>query len=275
MLANLEADEIPRSDLHLKVEGQNVKGTAGTLELARQKQDVKAVDDLCDNDSLQEAKKWDLLLKIICVGGYTGAVDTKGLLIRDYMRTRPVLQHSNPVVGVNFLCHGIHRRDISLDKELSVMLQLWEIPEQERFRAMARYYYADAHGALVFWGPKRPSSLQEALACRKDIKETSPAVPVALVTDNTRKEQWIGPGRTFETTEHVDEFCREHDFLAWCELTSRDWDSGEASVLGRAVHEVVAEIFKRGISSPRTSKSWVSRRQSEWPRMFCIKCERE
>ena len=33
-------------------------------------------------------EKSDVLLKIVCVGDYTAGADTKGLLIRDYMRTR-------------------------------------------------------------------------------------------------------------------------------------------------------------------------------------------
>ena len=212
-------------------------------------------DDLYDGEKL-EKRKWDVLLKIICVGGCTGGADTKGLLIRDYMRTRPVQRHSCPLIGVNFSCHWIQwQADPTHDKGHSIMLQLWEIPEQERFRSMARLNYRNSCGALVFWGPSRPCSLKEALACKEDIiQETSgfaTNIPLILVTDNTRRQQWIGPGKMFESTEKVDEFCQENDFVTWFELTSRDWDSGEDSVLGQAVHEVVAEIFKRRIESQK------------------------
>ena len=40
-------------------------------------------------------------------------------------------------------------------------------------------------------------------------------------------------------------FCQENDFVTWFELRSRDWDTGEDSVSGQAVHKIVEEIFKR------------------------------
>ena len=184
-------------------------------------------------------EKSDILLKIVCVGDYTAGVDTKGLLIRDYTRTRLV---------VSFIDFYIHRikweTDSTHRKRHSILLQFWEIAEQERFGCMTRVYYKGASGALVFWGPNRPSSLKGALAWKEDIqKKAGHKIPLILVTDNTRQKQWIGPGKMFDSTEKVDEFCQENDFVTWFELTSRDWDSGEDSVFGQAVHRLIGEIL--------------------------------
>ena len=193
-------------------------------------------------------EKSDVLLKIVCVGDYTAGADTKGLLIRDYMRTRPVRLHPGyrPTIGVDFCLHRIKwETDSTHRKRHSILLQFWEIAEQERFRSMTKFYYKGAHGALVFWGPNNPSSLKGALAWKEDIQKKAGChkIPHILVTDNTRQQQWIGPGKMFDSAEKVDEFCQENDFVTWFELTSRDWDSGEDSVFGQAVHRLIGEIL--------------------------------
>ncbi|KAJ7364994.1 rab32, member RAS oncoprotein [Desmophyllum pertusum] len=132
------------------------------------------------------------------------------------------------------------------EKAFSIKLQLWEIAEQERFGKVNRVFLRNSRGALVFWGTRRPSSLDEAVRWRENVKEFCPSIPCVLVTDNVAKEplQWIGPGKIFESEVALDEFCKDHGFVDHFEIKSRDWESGEKSVFGQAVNCLLVEIFK-------------------------------
>lgn len=194
-----------------------------------------------------DAKKNELLLKIICIGGCTGGVGTKGVFIDDYLHVGPpVSTYRAPLIGVKFYLKMIRWRRNEEHKPISIKLQLWEIAEQERFSNMLRVYFKDSLGALVFWGTRRPSSLDEALRWREKVKEVCPSIPCVLVTDNIAKEplQWIGTGKIFENELALDQFCKDHGFVDHFELKSRDWESGEKSVFGQAVNCLLNEIFK-------------------------------
>lgn len=193
-----------------------------------------------------EESQNELLLKIICVGGYTGGVGTKGVFIDDYLHVwPPVMTYRAPLIGVKFYLKTIKWRRSEEDKPITIKLQLWEIAEQERFSNMVRVYFKDSLGAMVFWGARRPSSLDEARLWREKVKEVCPSIPCVLVTDNITKEplQWIGPGKIFESEFALVKFCKDHAFLDHFEIKSRDWESGEKSVFGQAVNCLLNEIF--------------------------------
>ncbi|XP_078365615.1 ras-related protein Rab-38-like [Oculina patagonica] len=188
------------------------------------------------------------LVKIICVGDYTGGVGTKGVFIDDYLQVRPpVKSYRRPVVGVDFNLKTIEWQRSEAERPFLMRLQLWEIAEQERFSNMTKVYYKDSLGAIVFWGTRRPSSLEGATKWRQDIKKKLPPIPCVLVTDNTvgpEPIQWIGPGKIFESEEALDQFCKDHGFVDHFEIKSRDWESGEKSVFGQAVNRLLDEIFQ-------------------------------
>ena len=194
-----------------------------------------------------EGQEKELLLKIACVGGYTGGVGTKGVFIDDYLHVwPPVRTYRAPLIGVKFYVKVIRWRRSDENKPISIKLQLWEIAEQERFSNMVKVYFKDSLGALVFWGAGRPPSLDEALRWKEKVKEVCPTIPCVLVTDNLAKEplQWIGPGKIFESELALDQFCNDHGFVGHFEIKSRDWESGEKSVFGQAVNCLLNEIFE-------------------------------
>ena len=242
MFTRLETESTAKATKYEKPEEENrvlLQSLGAEVEMTTFKTYVPQQQETGQESNKRSAA----LLNIVCVGGYTAGVDTKGLLIRDYMRTRPVQLHAPPLLGADFyFLHRIKWETDSTDKKVhSKMLQFWEIAERKRVTSMRGIYYGDAHGALVFWGPNNPSSLKEALQWKENIQKTK--IPLILVTDNTKQQQWIGPGKMFDSTEKVDEFCQENDFVTWFELTSRDWDSGEDSVFGQAVHRLIGEIL--------------------------------
>jgi len=142
-----------------------------------------------------ETSKIDLLVKIVCVGGYTGGFRTKGVFIDDYRQVQPdVKSCRRPVVGVDF--HTMKWQRSETEKPFLTLLQFWEFAEHEHFSKLIRPFYRFSHGGLVFWGTRRPSSLDEAIKWRRDIRKHLPSIPCVLITDNVAKPgqeplQWI------------------------------------------------------------------------------------
>ena len=188
----------------------------------------------------------EALVKIICVGDYTGGARTKKTFINDYLQMRPSEKGYRPIIGVHFALKVIPRWQRTEEcKPITIRLQLWEIAEQERFSKMSRVYFKQSHGALVFWGPGNPSSLGGVPKLINNIKQVCPSIPCVLVTDNILEEPWIGSGKIFESELALDQFCKDQAFVDHFEITSRDWESGEKSVFGQAVNCLLKEIFKK------------------------------
>ena len=185
------------------------------------------------------------LVKIICVGDYTGGLG-KRVFIDDYLQVQPpVMSLRKPLIGVALYLKSIEWQRSEAEKPFLIRLQFWEIAEGERFSNMTNVYYKGSLGAIVFWGTRNPSSLEGATKWINDIRKKLPPIPCVLVTDNTVKPeplQWIGPGKIFESEEALDEFCKDHGFVDHFEIKSRDWVSGEKSVFGQAVNCLLDKI---------------------------------
>ena len=188
----------------------------------------------------------EVLVKILCVGDYTGGFRTKKTFIDDYLQMWPPKKDYGPTIGTNFALKVIPRWQSREErKPMAIRIQLWDTAEHERFLSMLRVCFKHSHGALVFWGPGNPSSLDGVPKWMKEIKKVCPSIPCVLITDNISKEpqQWIGPGEIFESELALDQFCTDHGFVDHFEITSRDWESGEKSVFGQAVNCLLKEIF--------------------------------
>ena len=213
---------------------------------------------LSQDERLEETTQQNPL-KIICVGDYTGCVRTKGVFIKDYLGIKPTAR-SHPFTCIDFYFKKIEWKKRSHLSRYSIVLQLCEIAEMERFSAMTKVYFKHSQGALVFWGPHNPSSLAGAVQWRKKIKEdVSLPIPCVLVTDNvanscTSSTKWIGAGKIFESELALDQFCKEHGFVNHFEITSRDWVSGEKSVFGQAVNCLLDEILQ---SEQKQENTWM------------------
>ena len=200
-------------------------------------------------DHLEEATEEDPL-KIVCVGGCTGGVLSKGIFIKDYLGIKPGFR-VHPFNSIDFyLKRADWRRYGGLKNYYSVVLQLSEISDLERFSAMTEVFFQHSKGAVVFWGPRHPPSLAEAVKWRTKInQEVCSPIPCVLVTENVmdtcaNSVKWIGPGNIFESELALDQFCKDHRFAGHFEIRSRDWQSGEKSVFGQAVNRLLDEILQ-------------------------------
>ncbi|KAL9976168.1 hypothetical protein ACROYT_G013429 [Oculina patagonica] len=194
-----------------------------------------------------ETSDGDCLVKIICAGDMLG-LHRKGMFINDYCQIyRPEEEYWRPLIFVDFHLKIVRRLKNEDDEPLLIRLQFWEMTEQERgFPNMTKVYYKNSLGAIVFWGTRNPSSLEGAKKWMQGIRKYQPSIPCVLVTDNVAKEplQWIGPEKIFESEEALDQFCKDHGFVDHFEIKSRDWESGEKSVFGRAVNCLLDEILQ-------------------------------
>ncbi|XP_078365616.1 ras-related protein Rab-38-like [Oculina patagonica] len=188
------------------------------------------------------------LVKIICVGDYTGGGRTQGTFIDDYLQVPPpVNSFVYSVLGANFFLKTMEWQRSEAERPFLMRLQFWEMGEHERFSHMTKVFCKDSLGAIVFWGTRNPSSLEGAKKRMQDIRKYLPSIPCVLVTDNIfRPEplQWIGPGKLFESEVALDQFCKDHGFVDHFEIKSRDWESGEKSVFGQAVNCLLDVILQ-------------------------------
>ncbi|XP_020615073.1 ras-related protein Rab-38-like [Orbicella faveolata] len=237
-------------------DGEETSEQASTLVLQTFNSNFRT---LSQEDSLEETTDRNPL-KIICVGDYTGGVRTKGVFIRDYLGMKPTFR-SRSFTCIDFYLKRVKwRRPGHLKSSYSIVLQLCEISEMERFSAMTKVYFRHSQGALVFWGPHNPSSLHGAVQWRKKIKEeVSLPIPCALITDNAadsclKSVTWVGPGKIFESEVALDHFCKDHGFVDHFEIKSRDWESGEKSVFGQAVKCLLDEILQ---TEQKEEQTWI------------------
>ena len=237
-------------------DGKVVKEQVTVLEMKTFKRNFRS---LSQYDRLEETTEVDPL-KIICVGDFTGGMRSKGVFIKDYLGIKPAYR-IHPFNSIDFYLKRVDwRRRGNLKSHYSIVLQLCEMSEMERFSAMTKVFFQNSRGALVFWGPHNPSSLTGSLKWRTKIKqEVLSPIPCVLVTENVAEscvssEQWIGPGKIFESELALDQFCKDHGFVEHFEIKSRDWESGEKSVFGQAVNRLLDEILQ---NDKKEDKTWM------------------
>ena len=250
----LHTIEMKVTDATDSVDGRALKEQVTVLEMKTFK---RYSHSLSQYDRLEEATEEDPL-KIVCVGGCTGGVLSKGIFIKDYLGIKPGFR-VHPFNSIDFyLKRANWRRYGSLKNYYSIVLQLSEISDLERFSAMTKVFFKHSQGAVVFWGPRHPPSLAEAVKWRTKItQEVCSPIPCVLVTENivdscANSVKWIGHGSIFESELALDQFCKDHGFVGHFEITSRDWESGERSVFGQAVNCLLDEILQGSDKEDKT-----------------------
>ena len=252
----LHTVEMEFADATESVDGKAVKEQLTILEMKTFKRNVCS---LSQYDCLEETTEVDPL-KIICVGGFTGGVRSKGVFIKDYLGIEPEFR-IHPFSSIDFFLKRVDwRRRGNLKSHYSIVVELCEFSDMDRLSAMTRVFVQHSQGALVFWGPHNPSSLAEAVQWRQKInREVCSPIPCVLVAENVADScvnplQWIGPGKIFESELALDQFCKDHRFVDHFEIKSRDWESGEKSVFGQAVNCLLDEILE---NDKKEDKTWM------------------
>jgi len=179
------------------------------------------------NTDTGEARIPHLQYKVLVVGdigtGKTSFIRryTNGTFNHDYRST----------IGVDF---GF--RDLFVDSDVLVRLQLWDIAG-ERASSMTRVYYKEAVGAFIMFDVTRMGTLDTVMEWKKDLDEkvfllpnscsSSGAgdrvtpIPVILIANKidlvaTSQHGWG------KTKEEMDTFCQTNGFTGWFETSAKD-----------------------------------------------------
>ena len=222
------------------VEVQHKIEDTNTMEMVTFKANVNV-----QTTGLDTAEVGKRILKILCVGDYSGAW-TKSVYIQDYNTTDGTI-NENPcnkaIIGVDFFLKTLYEQSGK-----KIQIQIWVLAEQERYTDMSNLYLKNSDGAVVFWGAMN-NSTDSALRWKRYIsKGLKQDIPFVLVVDNVFRTpaKWIGEGLVMNSSEEMDNFCWDNGFLAWFEMLERA--AGEESVVGQAITALVNEIISRNTS---------------------------
>ena len=218
----------PKYEIPEKVNENVLKNLGKDVEMQTFKTNV--VPEEQEATERQIAGEDDRLVVILCAGTITGK---ESVFVKEHFRRTPPKGSCLPTV-----CMDIHLKKIKLspqseEKALSVVNDI----DPEGYEG---YNFKSYHGALVFWAPEKSSSLSEAAKWRKAPTEFGNSqIPCVLVTFNSTSLQWMGKGKAFESEAALEQFCRNHGFVTWFEMRSRDWDG---DVFEEALACVMGEI---------------------------------
>ncbi|XP_031570802.1 ras-related protein Rab-38-like [Actinia tenebrosa] len=182
-------------------------------------------------------------LGIICAGNDSNNWD-KIVYIKHYLNEKPQLSDSHRTIGVGSASKNLHSPDYSSpDKALKLrFVVIGEYVFDRMVKAFVNHALSATEiiGVMVFWGPKNPSSLDNAVEWKNRIQEVLPAEiqdhpPFVLITDNISSVEWIGSGKIMESVEAMDIFCKDNGFAKWFEILKSDWRLGEQNEIGRPI----------------------------------------
>ncbi|KAJ5071332.1 ras-related protein rab-32 [Anaeramoeba ignava] len=177
----------------------------------------------------------DYLYKVLVVGdlatGKTSMIKryVHGIFSRQYKAT----------IGVDFAL-----KVMNVNEKTIVRLQLWDIAGQERYGNMTRVYYKEAAGAFVVFDVTRPETFEGVKKWKQDIDSkvflpNKKPIPVVLLANKVD----LKPDGWGQTTQQMDEFCKEHRFCGWFPTSAK-----ENLNIGTAAKFLVNQILNENIS---------------------------
>jgi len=172
----------------------------------------------------------ELLFKVLVVGDMgTG----KTAIIRRYVN-HSYSDGYKATIGVDFAL-----KEINWDSKTLVRLQLWDIAGQERYGNMTRVYYKEAIGAFVVFDITNSGTFEAVKKWKEDmdakvtLAEDKP-IPVVLLANKCDLV------KTPCNKEVMDEYCKEHGFVAWFATSAKENVNVDA-----AVDCLIENILKR------------------------------
>lgn len=131
-------------------------------------------------------------------------------------------------------------KNIKWDESSEVVLQLWDIAGQERFRNMTRSYYKGAVGAIVVFDVTREETYLKNQAWKQDIDKkvmhNGKPIPTLLMANKCDME--VGDFMKDRTV--LDEYCETHNFIGWYETSAKD-NLGIDAAIKNLVSKLMAE----------------------------------
>lgn len=131
-------------------------------------------------------------------------------------------------------------KNIYLNEQTLIRLQLWDIAGQERYGSMTRAFYKDALGALIVFDVSRTNTLESVVRWKQDLdskvslSDGSP-IPSLLLANKCDLLQL-----SKEDEYSLREFAKQNNFICHMQTSPKDNINIEAAVL-----TLVKEIVKR------------------------------
>ncbi|KAM9987209.1 hypothetical protein ACTFIY_011621 [Dictyostelium cf. discoideum] len=182
-----------------------------------------------NNNNVDDTDIEKHLYKVLLIGDYAVG---KSSIIKRYC-TGIFSPNYKLTIGVDFSV-----KDIELEKNKIVSLQLWDIAGHERFGTMTRVYYRYAIAAIIVFDLSRPSTFDAVTKWREDVNSkvvlaNQEPIPVLLLANKSDLST------SYVDSEMLDRFCKENNFIGWF-ATSASNDTN----INEAMHFLTKEILE-------------------------------
>nr|ACO10718.1 Ras-related protein Rab-32 [Caligus rogercresseyi] len=163
------------------------------------------------------------LYKVIVIGDVNTG---KSAFIRRYT-DGSFAENYLATVGVDF-----HLKDIQLEHNVEIRLQLWDIAGQERFSRMTRAYFTGSVGAFIIYDSTDLSSFRAVVKWKKelDLKCSLPEgqnIPAILIANKNDLEPCAG----LPNEEEMSQFLKENGFIPiWFRTSAKTGENIEESI---------------------------------------------
>merc|ERR1712137_53765 len=138
-------------------------------------------------------------------------------------------------IGMDFLQKRVH-----WEKNIDVVLQLWDIGGQLQFTNMTTHYYRGAHGCIVVFDTTEKDSFEGAKIWKRDVDAklsyNDKPIPSILFANK------VDLGRAaFLSDEVLEEFSQENQFSGWYETSAKD-DRGIDFGMMQLIKQIITNL---------------------------------
>lgn len=127
---------------------------------------------------------YDFLYKVIVIGD--SGVGKSNLLMQFIQKE--IIEEIKPTIGVDF-----YTRNVNIDNDIVVKLQIWDTAGQERYRAMTSTYYRGAVGVLIMYDITKYKTFENVnkwlLEIKKHAEENIKIIIVGNKTDDSTSRE--------------------------------------------------------------------------------------
>jgi len=157
-------------------------------------------------------QKQQHLYKVLVIGDYAVG---KTSIIKRYCEGY-FTPNYKLTIGVDFAV-----KDVDIDDNTRVTLQLWDVAGHERFGTMTRVYYKYAIAAIIVFDISRPATFDAVVKWKEDVNSkvvlaNDEPIPLILLANKCDL-----PNVTIDSAA-LDEFCKNNGFLSWFKTSAQD-----------------------------------------------------
>eukprot|EP00605_Chrysophyceae_sp_TOSAG23-4_P002048 GSChrysophyteH1.ASY1.ANO1.2269.1 assembled CDS len=193
-----------------------------------------------------ESIEVEILAKVLVVGnakcGKSSIISryTSGSFNTNYKTT----------IGADFV-----RKDVLVDLNGGVRVQLWDIAGQDRFQKLTRAYFSNAKAVVVVCDVSREGTIDAIRKWKQEVDRYShlPKLPVVLLANKCDLLQ--DAAHAFKFGAVMERLCVELGFLSWWTCSAR---TGEA--LNEAFQSLLREVVRQDLERETSDASNASMR---------------